>query len=124
MMSSTYMGTSTSRSPNSPKRFPDQMRVLGIDCGSRITGYGVVDTNGADCVLVRCGAIRSRISDPLAVRLRDIHAGIIDVIRELGPDVAAFESLFYSNNVQSALKLGHVRGVSPVRRSGSQFAGV
>jgi len=90
------------------------MRVLGIDCGSRITGYGVVDTNGADCSLVRCGVIRSRSSDPLAVRLKGIHAGIIEIIRELGPDVAAFESLFYSNNVQSALKLGHVRGVSLV----------
>jgi crossover junction endodeoxyribonuclease RuvC len=90
------------------------MRVLGIDCGSRITGYGVVDTNGADCTFVRCGVIRSRSSDPLAVRLKEIHAGIIEIIRELGPDVAAFESLFYSNNVQSALKLGHVRGVSLV----------
>ena len=90
------------------------MRVLGIDCGSRITGYGVVDTSGADCILVRCGVIRSRTSDPLALRLKGIHAGIIEIIRELGPDVAAFESLFYSNNVQSALKLGHVRGVSLV----------
>jgi len=90
------------------------MRVLGIDCGSRITGYGVVDTNGAECILVGCGVIRSKISDPLAVRLKEIHAGIIRVIRDLGPDVAAFESLFYSNNVQSALKLGHVRGVSLV----------
>src|SRR5258705_749349 len=88
------------------------MRILGIDCGSRITGYGVVDTNGADCTFVRCGAIRCRTSDPLALRLKEIHAAIVEVIRELGPDVAAFESLFYSNNVQTALKLGHVRGVS------------
>ena len=90
------------------------MRVLGIDCGSRITGYGVVDTDGVDCSLVRFGVIRSRISDPLPLRLKEIHAGIIQIIRELGPDVAVFESLFYSNNVQSALKLGHVRGVSLV----------
>jgi crossover junction endodeoxyribonuclease RuvC len=88
------------------------MRVLGIDCGSRITGYGVVDTDGADCSLVRFGVIRSRVSDPLPLRLKEIHAGIIQIIRELTPDVAVFESLFYSNNVQSALKLGHVRGVS------------
>jgi crossover junction endodeoxyribonuclease RuvC len=88
------------------------MRVLGIDCGSRITGYGVVDTNGADCLFVRCGTIRSRPSDPLALRLKQIYSGIVAVIRELEPDAAAFESLFYSNNVQSALKLGHVRGVS------------
>jgi crossover junction endodeoxyribonuclease RuvC len=90
------------------------MRVLGIDCGSRITGYGVVDANGADCFLVRCGAIRSGSSDSLAARLKQIHNGIIDVIRELEPDVAAFENVFYSTNVQSALKLGHVRGVSIV----------
>jgi crossover junction endodeoxyribonuclease RuvC len=88
------------------------MRVLGIDCGSRITGYGVVDTNGADCFFVRCGAIRSRPSDPLALRLKHIHNGIVEIIRELKPEAAAFESLFFSNNVQSALKLGHVRGVS------------
>ena len=88
------------------------MRVLGVDCGSRVTGYGVIDTAGADCVMVRCGAIRPRISDPLALRLRTIHDGIVELIRDLRPDAAAFESLFYATNVQSALKLGHVRGVS------------
>src|ERR1044071_8920424 len=90
------------------------MRVLGIDCGSRITGFGVIDSDGADCVFVRCGAIRSKPSDPIAQRLKGIHAGIVEVIRELQPDAAAFESLFYATNVQSALKLGHVRGVSIV----------
>jgi len=88
------------------------MRVLGIDCGSRITGYGVIDTHGADCAFVRCGAIRSKSSDPLADRLKFIYNGIVEIIRELQPEAAAFESLFYAMNVQSALKLGHVRGVS------------
>ena len=88
------------------------MRVLGIDCGSRVTGYGVIDTDGAECLLVRCGAIRLKPSDPLAARLRSIHEGIVEIIREFQPEAAAFESLFYSTNVQSALKLGHVRGVS------------
>lgn len=88
------------------------MRVLGIDCGSRVTGYGVIDTDGADCILVRCGAIRSKLSDPLALRLRSIYNGIVEVIQDVHPDVAAFENLFYATNVQSALKLGHVRGVS------------
>jgi crossover junction endodeoxyribonuclease RuvC len=88
------------------------MRVLGIDCGSRVTGYGVIDTDGADCVFVRCGAIRSRPADPLAGRLRSIYNGIFEVIREFGPEAAAFENVFYATNVQSALKLGHVRGVS------------
>jgi crossover junction endodeoxyribonuclease RuvC len=88
------------------------MRILGIDCGSRITGYGVIDTRGSDCVLVRCGVIRSKPSDPLAIRLRSIHNGITEVIHDVQPDAAAFENLFYATNVQSALKLGHVRGVS------------
>jgi crossover junction endodeoxyribonuclease RuvC len=88
------------------------MRVLGVDCGSRITGFGVIDTDGADCVFVRCGVIRPKVSDPLAVRLKLIHSGLVQVIGELQPDAAAFESLFYATNVQSALKLGHVRGVS------------
>lgn len=88
------------------------MRVLGIDCGSRITGYGVIDSDGAECFFVRCGAIRPKPSDPLASRLKSIYNGISEVIRDLQPDSAAFESLFYATNVQSALKLGHVRGVS------------
>ena len=88
------------------------MRVLGIDCGSRVTGYGVIDTDGADCVFVRCGIIRTKSSDALAVRLRFIHNSIVEIIRELQPEAAAFESLFYATNAQSALKLGHVRGVS------------
>ena len=88
------------------------MRILGIDCGSRITGYGVIDTDGADCFFVQCGAIAAKTEDPLPARLKSIHSGILDVISELHPDAAVFESLFYASNVQSALKLGHVRGVS------------
>ena len=88
------------------------MRVLGIDCGSRVTGYGVIDNDGAECFLVRCGAIRSKASDPLPTRLRSIYNAIVDIIRDLHPEAAAFESLFYATNVQSALTLSHVRGVS------------
>jgi len=88
------------------------MRVLGIDCGSRITGYGVIDTQGSQCILVRCGAIRSKPSDPLAIRLRSIYNGILEIIDDVRPEAAAFENLFYATNVQSALKLAHVRGVS------------
>jgi len=88
------------------------MRVLGIDCGSRVTGYGVIDSDGAGCVFVRCGAIRPKSSDPLAGRLKSIYNVIVAIIREFQPESAVFETLFYAMNVQSALKLGHVRGVS------------
>ena len=88
------------------------MRVLGIDCGSRITGYGVIDSDGVDCAFVQCGAIRVPANDSLASRLKSIHTGIAEVIRDFQPDAAAFENVFYASNVQTALKLGHVRGVS------------
>ena len=88
------------------------MRVLGVDCGSRITGYGVIDSDGADSVFVACGVIRMNPSHSLAVRLKSIHFGLTEVIQKFRPDAAAFESLFYATNVQSALKLGHARGVS------------
>jgi len=88
------------------------MRVLGIDCGSRVTGYGVIDSDGADCVFVCCGAILTKSSDSMPERLKSIYAGVVEIIRGRQPDAAAFESLFYATNAQSALKLGHVRGVS------------
>ena len=87
------------------------MRVLGVDTGSRITGYGVIETDGADCVFVGCGVIRVNPSDALSLRLRAIHESLVEVIQNLKPDEAAFESVFYSANAQSALKLGHARGV-------------
>lgn len=87
------------------------MRVLGIDSGSRVTGYGVIETDGADCVLVDCGVIRVNPSDALSLRLRIIHEKVTSIIQDFKPDQAAFESIFHSTNVQSALKLGHARGV-------------
>ena len=87
------------------------MRVIGIDTGSRVTGYGVIETDGADCVYVDCGVIRVNPSDSLPLRLRVIHEKVISLIQDFKPDQAAFESVFHSSNVQSALKLGHARGV-------------
>jgi crossover junction endodeoxyribonuclease RuvC len=85
--------------------------VLGIDSGSRVTGYGVVDGNGADCIYVGCGVIRVKPSDSLSHRLHSIYRGIMTVISNTSPDVVAIEGIFHAVNVQSALKLGHVRGV-------------
>jgi crossover junction endodeoxyribonuclease RuvC len=88
------------------------MRVLGVDCGSRVTGYGVIDASASGCVYVHCGVIRLPAGDSLANRLRTIHHGLSEVIRSYQPDVVAFESMFHAVNVQSALRLGHARGVS------------
>ena len=88
------------------------MRILGVDCGSRITGYGLIDTRGSDYAFVRCGAIRTNPKDSLALRLHFIHQQLHDVMVEFQPDVAVFETVFQATNAQSALKLGHVRGAS------------
>ena len=88
------------------------MRILGVDCGSRVTGYGVIESGLDRYGYVDCGAIRTQVADPLALRLQSIHAGLQEIIRDHTPDVAVFERIFHGANAQSALKLGHVRGVS------------
>jgi crossover junction endodeoxyribonuclease RuvC len=89
------------------------MRVLGIDCGSEYTGYGVVEeiTVGR---LVCCvhGAIRLRARDAMAQKLQQIFSSLSAVIAEHRPQAVAIEDVFYAVNVKSALKLGQVRGVA------------
>ena len=88
------------------------MRVLGVDCGTERTGYGVVDSDGRAHRAVDFGVIRTRARDPLERRLQEIAAGLRDVIGRNAPAAAAVEEVFYSQNVQTALKLAHVRGVA------------
>jgi crossover junction endodeoxyribonuclease RuvC len=88
------------------------MRILGVDCGSRITGYGLIDAAAGDYDYVACGAIRTRPRDALSLRLATVHDALREVIRQHAPTVAVFETVFHAANAQSALKLGHVRGVS------------
>jgi crossover junction endodeoxyribonuclease RuvC len=89
------------------------MRVLGIDCGSEYTGYGVVEF---DChtrlVCLDCGAIKLSPREPLALRLSRIYDGLHSLIDRHRPDEVAIEDVFYALNVKSALKLGQVRGVA------------
>jgi crossover junction endodeoxyribonuclease RuvC len=86
--------------------------VLGLDPGTLSTGYGVVARTAGRLTLVDCGSIRNDAASPMASRLRRIHGGIIDVIDRHHPDQFAIESAFYGKNAQSALKLGHARGVA------------
>jgi len=88
------------------------MRILGIDCGSEITGYGVVDSDGRRHELVASGIIRTSPKNPLALRLQQIHSGLEGVVRDNRPDSVAIENVFYAVNVQTSLKLAHVRGVA------------
>lgn len=89
-----------------------RIRILGIDPGSRITGYGVVDLVGARLGFVTCGTIRTESGAGINNRLMPIYEGLRGVIDRYGPDVAAVEDVFLSRNPRSALKLGHARGVA------------
>ncbi len=86
-------------------------RVLGIDPGSTVTGFGVIDSDGARSVYVTHGHIRVK-GDTFAERLGCIHEAIGDVIDEYHPTSAAIEQVFVSNNPMSALKLGQARGAA------------
>jgi crossover junction endodeoxyribonuclease RuvC len=89
------------------------MRVLGIDCGSEITGYAVVEQSPSGSLhCVTCGAIRLAHRDPLSVRLKRVLEELSRVIEAHLPTKVAVEEVFYAANAKSALKLGHVRGVA------------
>lgn len=91
----------------------DKMRVLGIDCGTESTGYGVVDLNARqDLWPVAFGAIRLSGRDPLPKRLALVFERLSQLLDEHRPERVAIEDVFYALNVKSALKLGQVRGVA------------
>ena len=86
-------------------------RVLGIDPGSRITGYGVIDVAGDSLRYVASGRIATSGSK-FARRLAEIYSGVSEVIATHIPDEVAVEEVFFARNAQSALKLGQARGVA------------
>ena len=89
------------------------MRVLGIDCGTEYTGYGIVELLADDRLqCIDCGAIRLSPRDPLPMRLSQIYNRLQELIAEHEPDRVAIEDVFYAVNVKSAFKLGQVRGVA------------
>lgn len=98
---------------SSPRSTADGSRiVLGIDPGTLVTGYGIVARRGTALRLLTCGTITNRSDTPMPFRLQRIYRGLRSLVRNHEPDEVAIESAFYGKNVQSALKLGHARGVS------------
>ncbi|WP_319588018.1 crossover junction endodeoxyribonuclease RuvC [uncultured Desulfobulbus sp.] len=90
------------------------MRILGIDPGSRITGYGVIATCGHEIGFVTCGTIRTAGETDFSRRLLIIFQDLCEVISVHTPEVAAVEDIFINRNPRSALKLGHARGAAVV----------
>jgi len=87
-------------------------RVIGVDPGLNITGYGVLETTGARPVLCEAGVIRSRARDTLEQRLAEIHTGICDVLKAFHPSSMAVEQIYtHYKRPQTAILMGHARGV-------------
>jgi len=86
-------------------------RVLGIDPGSRLTGYGVVDVEQGRLTYVASGCIRTVVGN-MGERLHELHQGLMEIVGTYHPDDAAIEQVFIARNPSSALKLGQARGVA------------
>ena len=87
--------------------------ILGIDPGSRVTGYGVIRQVGRQLTYLGSGCIRTKVDD-LPSRLKLIYAGVSEIITQFQPDYFAIEQVFMAKNADSALKLGQARGVAIV----------
>jgi crossover junction endodeoxyribonuclease RuvC len=87
------------------------IRILGIDPGSRITGYGIVDADNSSVRLVECGVVQLS-GDDFAARLKRIFDALGEIITQHAPAEFAIEKVFVHRNVTSALKLGQARGAA------------
>ncbi|MBW1784347.1 MAG: crossover junction endodeoxyribonuclease RuvC [Deltaproteobacteria bacterium] len=86
------------------------MLVLGVDPGSRITGYGLVEKKDTDMTFVHSGLIKAPNKTPFYKRIHKIFESMVDIMGHYQPQEMAIEDLFYAKNIQSSLKLGHARG--------------
>ncbi|XOF35412.1 MAG: crossover junction endodeoxyribonuclease RuvC [Candidatus Electrothrix sp. YB6] len=106
------MGGFRSTSCSTSFRRAGPVRIIGIDPGSRITGYGIIDKQGPGLGFVTCGTIRTDKETDFSRRLLVIFQGLAKVLKQHRPEVAAVEDLFSAHNVRSALKLGQARGAA------------
>lgn len=88
------------------------MRVLGIDPGSLITGFGVVEQAPGGLQALAWGSVRTQSKQPLTVRLKRIYDGLSEALQTWRPEMVAVERVFFADNPKTALILGHARGVA------------
>lgn len=87
------------------------MRILGIDPGFAIVGYGVIDYDGNKARSVEYGAITTPAGQKISVRLKTIYDETVKIIQQYKPDSVAIEELFFNTNVKTAIMVGQARGV-------------
>lgn len=88
------------------------MRIIGIDPGTGLLGFGVIDSVRGKTTLVTAGVIRTPAHTPLAERLSEIYDGLSEIIDETKPEYMAIEKLFFAQNVTTAISVSHARGVA------------
>ena len=99
----------------------NSLRILGIDPGSRKTGYGFIEHSGNKSRHLDSGYIRLNEKDTLSERLYTLSSELGKIIDRLNPNCGAIEKIFYAKNAQSALSLGHARGVILLKFSERQL---
>lgn len=87
------------------------MRILGIDPGTGITGFGVIDVEGQAARLVDAGVIRTVPNTPIEQRLETIHDELTEIVKATKPEIAAIEKLFFAKNVTTAFAVSQALGV-------------
>lgn len=98
--------------PGTDLRCSSPLRILGVDPGLNITGYGVLDASAGKLRLCEAGVVRSRGRGPIDLRVAEIHAGLTEVISATKPAVLALEQLYsHYARPRTAILMGHARGV-------------
>lgn len=87
------------------------MRILGIDPGMAIVGYGLINYDGKDCELISSGSIQTKKGEKESARLLEIYNDMQTIIEQLKPDAAAIEKLFFVHNQTTVMPVAHARGV-------------
>lgn len=87
------------------------MRIIGIDPGFAITGYGVIDYIGNKFKLIDCGAITTKAGESFPLRLAKIHTDLTELIKKYKPEAISVEELFFNQNTKTAIQVAHARGV-------------
>ncbi len=88
------------------------MRIIGIDPGTGILGFGVIDADKGKLRMVTAGVITTPAHTPLDERLEEIFDGLTEIIAETKPDIMSIEKLFFAQNVTTAMSVSHARGVA------------
>ena len=104
--------------------YTGKVRIIGIDPGTGILGFGVVDIIGNKMKLVDAGVVRTPAHTPLDERLEEIFDGLMGIINETKPECMSIEKLFFSQNVTTAMSVSHARGVAMLagRKNGLPIA--